>query len=237
MSFSQFELSFEISPIILTGGIASQLPGGMVPIISLLQPQSFGSGLLSASSPLSAADAVAHFSPMPGSTLVKNESGDYPFANQSVAANAIIFQALRVSLMMVAPAPTGGGYNLKLAAFTSLKQQLDQHHLAGGTYTVATPAYLWTNLLLMDLIDVSAGDTGQVQTRWQWNFKQPLLTLAAAQAAQNSLMMKITASMPTTGDPPSASGTGSSVGEPSSGVTPPVIPAAQSLSGTSVYGI
>lgn len=231
---SQFQLSYEISPIILVGGIASDVPGGMVPIISLIQAQDFKGGLLSQGSDTSFNDFVGHFSPIPGGTLIDVQYGTYPFANQQVAANAAIFQPLRVSLLMVAPAPAGGGYPQKLTAFTSLQQTLQQHMLKGGTFTVATPAFIYPPALLSSLRDVTSGEGRQVQTAWQWDFYCPLLTLAAAQAAQNSLMSKITGGTQLSGDPPSASGTASSVGDPSSGIAPPLVPAAQNSAGTSV---
>lgn len=237
MSLEQFKLSYEISPIILNGGIAGQVPGGMIPIISLVQPQDFNKGLLSASQQMNPDDFVAHFEPVSGSTLLDLQLGAYPFANQRVAANAVIFQPLRVSLMMVAPAPTQGGYNQKLAAFSSLQNQLQQHALQGGTYTVATPSFLYSDLILTSLRDISSGGDGaQVQTRWQWDFVKPLLTQAEAVAAQNQLMSKMSNGTQVTGDPPSYSGASTSVGQPSSGVGPPLIPAAQSTTGSSVGG-
>lgn len=234
MSISQFRLTYEISPIILTGGgITENVSGGMMPIISLIQSNDFSGGLLSGGDGEDFNDFVAHFLPVPGATLIDNQVGMYPFANQSIAANAIIAQPLKVSLMMIAPAPVGGGYQKKLAAFTSLKKSLDQHNLAGGTYIVATPSYLYTDCLLTGMRDVSSGEGEQVQIRWMMEFLQPLLTLEAARAAQNSLMARSTAGVQLTGDPPSATGTANAVGTAQSGVGPPLIPAARSTGGAS----
>jgi hypothetical protein len=135
---------------------------------------------------------------------------------------------------MIAPAPAGGGYPLKLAALSSLQQTLTKHNTSGGTYTVATPSYLYTNCLLIGVRDISGADTQQVQTRWQWDFIQPLLTLAAAQSAQNSLMSKISGGTQLTGDPPKWSGKDIAVGKSGSGVAPPLVPAGTNTAGTNV---
>jgi hypothetical protein len=46
-----FALSYQISPIILTNGIATNIPGGMLPIIALSQSQGFEDGVLGGSRP------------------------------------------------------------------------------------------------------------------------------------------------------------------------------------------
>ena len=47
MSFASdaFKLSFQISPIILTGGIASEIPGGMLPALAVTDAISFVTGI------------------------------------------------------------------------------------------------------------------------------------------------------------------------------------------------
>src|SRR5262249_8952902 len=133
-----YRLTFEISPIVLTGGLAGSF-GGALPIIALTETLNFTAGLLSGGADLSLDDFFAHFYPLPGSTLVDNRFGEYPFANQAVAANARIAQPLIVSLRMVCPVKAEGGYALKLATMTALKAALALHEGMGGTYTVATP--------------------------------------------------------------------------------------------------
>lgn len=233
---SQFQLTYEISPIALNNGVAG--PGGMTPIISLLQPNDFPSGLTGQSSGnIGFNDFVAHFGPVEGSTLIENAVGEYPFANQFVAANAIIVQPLHVSLMMISPAPADGGYPSKLVAFTTLQQTLAKHNIQGGTYTVATPSFYWTNSLLLAIRDVSERtEGGQVQIRWQWDFVQPLLTQAAAATAQSSLMNKISSGTQITGDPPSNSGLTINETNPASLASPGVIPAASGTGSTQVSG-
>lgn len=184
-----YDLSFQVSPIILVGGIASGTLGGMLPIIALTgQSAALAQGVLSGG--LNAEAFYARFVPIPGSTVISNAVGTYPFANQQVAANAIIQQPLNVSLEMIAPVKEKGGYLTKLAIFTALQSSLVAHNNAGGTYNIATPSYIYTNCLMTGMTDITAGDTRQQQIRWQLDFTQPLITQQQATSAYNSLMGK-----------------------------------------------
>lgn len=232
MGLSDFQLSYEISPIILTGGSSSGVPGGMTPIVSLLQPGAYTDGLPSDGDQTSLDDYFARFVVLPGSTLIANAYGEYPFANQAVAANAGIAQPLKVSLLMICPVK-GDGYSSKLSTITALKAALDDHINQGGTFTVATPAFLYPNLLLLEVVDVTDGESKQVQMAYQWNFYKPLLTLEDAAAAQNNLMSKISGGTPVDGDPPAWSGTPPTVGNPTSGAAPSTVPASSNLVGSS----
>ena len=240
MSISDYRLKNELSPIAFNGGIAANMPGGLLPVISITQAGEFNTGVLSGSTDLNDADFLFNFNPLPGGTLGDFQIGQYPFANQTVAANAIISQPLRLSLMMLAPVNQPGAYAKKLAAFQALQAAIQQHSAQGGTYTVATPAYLYTDMILLGLRDVSDGNPQHPQEKWQWDFIQPLLTLAAATAAQNALMAKLTAGAPLTPGPDGVitySGPPPSIGAPTSGVGPSVVPAAQPLLAASVGGL
>ena len=226
---SIFQLGFEISPVILTGGIATGILGGMLPIVSILQAVNFTEGILGGSGDLGLDQFFAHFKPVPGGTLADNDIGAYPFANQTVAANAIIANPLRVSLRMDCPAQGELGYVNKLAIMTALQNVLKQHIAAGGLFTVATPSFIYTNGILLNLTDISSGgDDIQVQTAWQWNFIFPLITLAQAEQAQNQLMTSITNGTPTDG---SLSGNASVVGQQNTLASPITIPAASMAAG------
>ena len=228
-----FRLSYEISPIIFTGGIAGAIPGGMIPIVLITQALSFVEGILSGGADLNTDDFFAHFVPLSGSRLASNQFGKYPFANQSVAANARIKQPLTVSMKMICPAREGGGYATKLATMTALKYAFDQHDAAGGTYTVATPSFFYTNCVLLDVVDVSGGASLQAQNTYQLDFEQPLLTLQDAENAQNNLMSQITAGLPISGTP-SWSGLAPTVGNPPSLAAIGTIPSASWQAGTQV---
>jgi hypothetical protein len=186
---SLYDLSFQISPIILNGGIAANSLGGMMPIIGLTgQLAALGQSLLSGS-----AEPFARFVPAPGSTLMANAVATYPFANQFVAGNAVIKQPKNVSLIMYAPVQDTGGYLTKLALFEALISSLEAHVAAGGTFHIATPAHIYTNTLLTSWTDITNGELGRQQmVQFQLDFVQPLVTLQAAQQAQNSLMSKLT---------------------------------------------
>jgi hypothetical protein len=195
-----YKMAFELCPVILTGGIASPI-GGYLPIIAITETISFVNGILSGGTSPSPDDFFANFQPLSGSTLIELQVAEYPFANQAVAANAIITQPLSISLLMVCPARGPGGYFTKLATMSALVSALTAHNAQGGTYTVATPSYIYTNCLLLKVTDVSTGDTLQRQSKYQWDFRQPLLTLQQAQQAQNSLMSQLSAQTPINGTP------------------------------------
>ena len=179
---SQFELMYQIAPIILTRGSY----GSGMSIISLL------GGLDNLD------NAFARFQPLPGGSLVEQTIGQYPFANQSIAGNAIIRQPLSLSLIMITPMSQANAWSTKLNKMTALKAALDSHNNAGGTYTVMTPAYTYIDLVMISLVDASTGETVLPQNAWRWDFQKPLISLADSSAAQNNMMSKISQSLPTT---------------------------------------
>jgi hypothetical protein len=188
----QFFLTYSISPIILMGGIAANQSNGTMPIITLTQGVDPDTGALPGGGSTDPSDYFATFMPLPGSTLAENEMGMYPFANNSVAANAIIAQPLSISMLMICTARLGaGGYAGVQSTMTALVQSLAQHDAMGGTYTVLTPKYPYFNCIRTRMPDASSGETKQAQNTYQLDFRQPLLTLEAAQNAQNSLMSKL----------------------------------------------
>lgn len=187
-----YQLAYEISPILLQGGIAESIPGKILPIVALTEGANFTAEALGGNLNIDLNSYFAHFEPMPGSTLVANEIGRYPFANQAVAANAIITQPLTISLMMSCPVKGDDGYALRLATMTILSQTIQKHVNLGGLFTVATPAYIYTNCLLRNLRDASGGGTNQKQFMYQWDFEQPLITETAAEAANSDFISKIT---------------------------------------------
>jgi hypothetical protein len=183
-----FEAAFEISPIILQGGLA-QFSGGYLPLTAITEVIDLPG--------LSSKQFFAHYKPLAGSTLSEWQVAEYPFVNLQMAANAQIQMPLKVSLLMVAPAQTGGGYLFKQAIFTALKIALENHVQLGGTFTVLTPAYTYTNCLLTSLRDVSSPSDKQVQTMYQWDFVQPLITESGAAQVVGQLMDRIGGGLPT----------------------------------------
>lgn len=242
----RFRLSYEISPIVFTGGIASNLPGGVLPIISITEAVNFSAGPLSGYAPISPTGVLqnadldnffAHFVPAPGSTLLDVQLGRYTFANQSVAANAVIVQPLKISLIMICPVKTDGGYQERNSILTNLQSQINQHAVLGGLYTVLTPSFMYTDTILTRVSDISGGESKQAQDRWQFDFEQPLVTLAGASVAYNNLMGRMAAQVPVSGDPPSYSGTPPTVGNAASGVGPSLVPASTPLQAASAGGV
>lgn len=187
-----YQLAYEISPILLHGGIAESIPGKILPIVALTEGANFTAEALGGNLNIDLNSYFAHFEPMPGSTLVANEIGRYPFANQAVAANAIITQPITISMMMTCPVKGDDGYALRLATMTILTQTIQKHVNLGGLFTIATPAYIYTNCVLLGIRDASVGGTNQRQIMFQWDFQQPLITESAAEAANSDFISKIT---------------------------------------------
>jgi hypothetical protein len=196
---SIYQIGFQLTPIILVQGIARSFPGQMMPIIILTEGPNLLVSVLAGKSPFNPDKFFAHFSPVPGGKLANFVIGQYPFANQSVAANAIISEPLTISMRMSIPVNKSGGHTAKLATMVLLQSKLKDHANLGGTYIVATPAGFYTNCILTGLTDVSTGESPIPQNAWQWDFVQPLITLQEAEAAQNTFMSNTTNQLPSDG--------------------------------------
>lgn len=187
-----YKLAYEKSPIFLTDGIASFVPGNILPLIAITEAVSLATSAIAGNISLNLDDFYATFWPLPGSTLHENQIGNYPFANQQVAANAIITQPLRVSMRMNCTPRLQGAMVSRIMTATALKLALDNHNLSGGTYSVLTPSYLYQGCILTSFKDITSGDSKHQQTDWQLDFVQPLLSLSAAESVQNSTISKFT---------------------------------------------
>jgi len=226
-----FKLSYQISPIILTGGVAASMPGGALPIMNITNAPDFFGGLLGSGANLDLDDFFANYQPLPGSTLIDQKIGMYPFANQSVAANAVIREPLTISMLMICPVNGSNGYQSKLAALTALQTTLQQHNFSGGTYTIVTPSFVYSNCVMITMSDASHSESKQVQTAYRMDFIQPLITLQQAQAAQNSMMSQISAGVPSSGQ---LSGLSATIGSPASLAAPSVVASSTSTSGLGI---
>lgn len=213
MAFTRelYRLGFEISPVILCNGVAEAIPGGMLPIVALTQSASFVTGLIGGAINLTDLDKYfCHWRPIQGSTMVDYDIARYPFANQTVAANALLAQPLRVSLMMDAPVNENTGAMTKLVTLSALQAVLQAHANLGGTYIVATPSIIYNNCILKTVKDSSTGNDPLPQRSWLWDFEQPLITTTDADRAVTNFLKRIDA-----GDPnkaPSWTNTASALG-------------------------
>lgn len=213
MAFTRelYRLGFEISPVILCNGVAEAVPGGMLPIVALTQSASFVTGLIGGAINLTDLDKYfCHWRPVQGATMVDYDIAKYPFANQTVAANALLAQPLRVSLMMDAPVNENTGAMTKLVTLSALQAVLQAHANLGGTYIVATPSIIYNNCILKTVKDSSTGNDPLPQRSWLWDFEQPLITTTDADRAVTNFLKRIDA-----GDPnkaPSWTNTASALG-------------------------
>lgn len=191
-----YDLAFQVSPIFLTGGVASGVLGGTLPIIATLGDLA-GSiqGLASGGANLQA--FPIRFLPMPGTQAISQAIGQYPFATRYVAANATIELPRRIVYKMISPISMTGGYLTKLAIFSSLQSTLDNHNNSGGTYTIITPSLIFTDCVMLNMVDNAVshhrGEAKQQQIEWMLVFEQPLISEQDTSAALSSLMGKISA--------------------------------------------
>lgn len=195
-----WKVGFQQSPIILVGGVVPEFLGGYLPIMAITEIANFPAGLLSGGA-IGMDNFFANFKPLQGSSLINQDIGKYPFANQQVAANAVIAQPLSVSMEMTVIARTRFGYYEKLAIMLALRETLYKHNNSGGRYIVMTPSYIYTNCLMKQMIDTSTGSTLQPQNTWTIEFEKPLVTLDEAEASQSSLMQWISRETKITGGP------------------------------------
>jgi hypothetical protein len=207
LAIQQYELAYQVSPLYLTGGIAQAAPGSILPFINYVTnggifapsgvySQSLLTGTLSnpalpTNLPVidlgSLDDFFGAFSVLPGGSLINNTVAKYPFANSYVAANAIIREPLQISLMWDTPMRGANAWNTKLMTMSAIKTTLDSHVNAGGTFTVATPAYIYTNLLLTGIVDNSRGTSPLPQNAWRFDFERPLVVFAELMQALSNL--------------------------------------------------
>lgn len=193
-----FKMAYQLSPILLTGGIAQYMPGGGIPILVLTEGLNFALSLVSTFTSGGGFNAeldgfFANYQALPGGQLIKTQPATYPSATQVVAANAQVAQPKMVSMKMLCPAiGSNGGFALKLANMMNLQASLDQHNSLGGTYTVITPSYIYTNCLLTAMTDISAGETSQVQYAYQLDFFQPLINQNQIQSSLGNLLSAFT---------------------------------------------
>jgi len=194
------QLSYQVCPIILTGGAANQVPGGMLPLLSLFGTSPVGGPLNLPFDINDLDDAFGAFNVLPGGTLVSQQVAKYPFANQWVAANATIREPLTLSVIMDAPMRGPDAWAVKRMVMSALKATLDTHNNIGGTYTVVTPAYMYENLIMTSLTDNSRGNNSLPQNAWRFDFEKPLVAISDLYAAQNQYMSKISNQLPVGGE-------------------------------------
>jgi hypothetical protein len=149
----------------------------------------------------------------------------------AIAANSVIAQPLRISLRMVCPVNSAQNYSQKQAIMTGLQATLKNHCQNGGVFAVATPSLYYPDVLLEAITEVSAGETGQAQVVWRWDFKKPLISQADAAVVQNAMMSAISGGLPTSG---ALSGAGAV--SPTAAASSGVMPAAAASSAASISG-
>lgn len=197
------KLQYQVCPIILTAGVAENMPGGLIPMLAMFSNLGISGTVLGALQGLNIDqtdldDAFGAFNVLPGGTLVSQAVAKYPFANQWVAANATIREPLTLSVIMDAPMRGPNAFQVKRTIMATLKGVLDYHNNAGGTYTVVTPAFMYQNMIMTAMTDNSRGNNSLPQNAWRFDFEKPLVALSDLQESLNLLNAKINNQVPVT---------------------------------------
>ncbi len=192
-----YKLAYQITPIMLRQGIAPLTTGGFLPIVALTQVASSAIDLVNGKFDLTDLDSYfAQWEPLAGTQLENWQIGQYPFANQATAANAMIRQPLAISMLMKCPVRGKGGYAARIASMAIIKLALDEHIQRGGWFDVATPSWTYTGCLLTSMTDVTSSAGHQKQIEWRLDFQQPLITSSQLQQVLNSSMSKVSSGLP-----------------------------------------
>jgi hypothetical protein len=197
------KLTYQIAPIFLTGGIATGIPGSIMPMLSFTNAP-VGLNLAGNILPVDIKDldeAFGAFTVLPSGTLVSQQVAKFPFANQFTAANATIREPLGVQVLMEAPMRGPNAWANKFAIMNALKATLDIHNNLGGTYTILTPAFMYTEMIMTELVDASRATNSLPQNAWKFVFERPLVALEELKAiyySYNLLMRKLANAVPAT---------------------------------------
>lgn len=208
-----FQVAFEVSPILLVDGIASKIPGGILPIAVLTEGLSIAGGVLNGAGFVG---PTSRFIPMAGTTLIQQEIGRLNFYNMTTAANSVINQPNRILMQFIRPASTqDGGVIVKGLTFAAIKLALDKHNQTGGSYTILTPSYVYTGCLMRSMVDASgfSEQNKQVQYSWQFEFEQPLVKISQLESVLGGLMDKFSSGMPPSFPADTLTWSGASTGE------------------------
>lgn len=195
-----FKSAYQISPILLTEGVADKM-GGVVPIVVYTQSVALLNGLIAGgingSVNLPDLDNMwAQWAPMSGGTLVDNSVAQYPYANQAVAANAIVTNPLNLSMQMLCPANQPGAMATKLATLQALQAVLNKHSQLGGSYIIITPGQVYTGMLLTRMVDTTPNPVAAPSSQFQFDFTRPLTQKSKNVQKQSTLIKKLGGGMP-----------------------------------------
>jgi hypothetical protein len=192
-----YQFLYQITPIFLNNGIATNMAGSILPVFTLLNPNAYNILFSGGNNAFNIDDYFAIFQPAAGGSLIQQQIAEYPFANLNVAANATVTNPIEVSMIMATPMKTANAWAVKNSIMTSLKSSLDNHNNLGGTYTVFTPAYTYYDMVMLGLVDMSTPQIFLPQNTWKWDFRKPLVTQAGLTSAENNLFAKITGGIQT----------------------------------------
>ncbi|MDF7673945.1 hypothetical protein PT277_08025 [Acetobacteraceae bacterium ESL0709] len=181
-------LAYVVSPILLEGGVAEKT-GLPVPILVYTEAVALVNGLISGGikgqfnmpdldnmwchwNMTSSVDGTLN-------TLLDYEVPVYTLGNQNAACKNTFRNPIKVSMQMMCPARGPGAMVTKLATIQSLQAILDKHMMMGGRFTVITPGFYYTDMVLKQFVDVTQKPEQHPASVFQLDFQQITLPYSA----------------------------------------------------------
>ncbi|GBQ08755.1 hypothetical protein [Saccharibacter floricola] len=198
------QLAYVNSPILLTDGIANKM-GGTVPIMFYTQLVGTLNGLISGAvrgnvNLPNLDNTWCHWQNVQGNTLIDNTPAQYPYANQTVAANALVTNPTNISMQMICPPRGPGAMLTKILTIQSLVSLLNKHCQLGGYFNIITPGQFYTKMLLTNVADSSPHADTQPAVQYTFKFTRPLTQKNEAAQKMSTLMTKASGGMSGIGD-------------------------------------
>ncbi|MDF7673947.1 hypothetical protein PT277_08015 [Acetobacteraceae bacterium ESL0709] len=193
------QLAYVISPVILQEGIAKKM-GGLAPILLFTEAIDFLNGMLSGAMRgnlnIPSLDTLwCHWKQGPTSAaatnfLIQNEISPKPMENLTAAGNAFNSQFPAVSLQMMCPARGPGAMVTKMATIMVLQRVLVRHQELGGRYIVMTPSYIWTDMVLKRVSDITEKPEQHPSSVYRFDFRRPITELKDVKTVADNIKKK-----------------------------------------------
>ena len=180
MSTDDYHKTYEINPVILTGGIAT---GDGLKISDLLG--------------WSKNKPFAYFKVLDGTQQLSYSIAEHPVYNLETAATAVMRNPLTIQFLMVVIKSESHPLQLQHDKMVKFIDQLRLHAKKGGLFTLATPFYPYTNTIITEIMQANIEDVKfGLQNGLHLTFRKPLVDLEDAANAYNEQMNRLDKGLP-----------------------------------------
>lgn len=209
-----YHKTYEINPIILTGGIAT---GDGLKISDLLGYDTikksseiardadgnmfldrFGSPVnKQTQTAATATKPFAYFKILDGTQQLSYSVAEHPVYNLETAATAVMRNPLTIQFLMIILASADYPKDKQHDRMTKFIDQLRLHTKKGGLFTLATPFYPYTNTIVTEIAQANIEDVKYgLQNGLHLTFRKPLVDLEDAKNAYNEQMDRLDKGLP-----------------------------------------